>query len=596
MAKKALMYSVCCSAVLSSLIVQASPTVAAPTQATVKANTLNVRSEPSTKGTIIGKIQKNTRVEIKNEKDGWSHVVYQGKAGWISSTYVQKQNVTSTTAPSQSTLASAVVNASTLNVRSTPSTNGPILTKLPRNTKVTILSIKGEWSQILTSSNQVGWVASQYVKGTSQAVQPATPSSSNTGSSLEVKVVTASSLNVRSSASTSGQVLTKVTRNTKVTVLSVKGEWSQVRTSNNQVGWVANQYLASTNSQPTQPALPVPNPESEEAKIVSASSLNVRSVPSTNGQILMSLLKNTEVHVLKVEGDWTRIKTKDNRIGWVASQYLIAKQTTSQPNEPSEQAKIAFVNASSLNVRAVPSINGNVLASLPNQTEVYVMKANGNWTQIKTKNNQIGWVASQYLTTSNPVVTPTPNPVSSPFLKGETIVLDAGHGGKDPGAVANGISEKDVTMGVIKHVQQMLLSAGVNVIMTRSNDTYPTLGGRVDVANKNKADLFISIHVNAGPPSAQGAETFYDSSRNPRSEEGKKLAEEIQRQLVSLVGMKDRKVKAAGFQVIKYTNMPSVLVELGFVTNASDAKKLATQQELYAQAIVNGIIMYYEKQ
>ncbi|WP_110111966.1 N-acetylmuramoyl-L-alanine amidase [Bacillus sp. CGMCC 1.16541] len=524
MAKKSLLYGVCCSAMLSSLIINAMPSSAAVTQATVKVDTLNFRSVPSTNGAIIGKLHKNTQIEIKSEKDGWSNVLYEGKTGWVSSSYIKKQEVDQVKEkPTQSSVTSAVVNASMLNVRSTANTSGAIVTKLPKNTTVTVLSVKGNWSQVRTNSNQSGWVANQYL--TAATNQPAKP--------------------VPSSPATPGSTI------------------------------------------------------NEEMKTVKASSLNVRSIPSTTGNILMSLSKNTDVYVLKVEGDWTRIKTSDNRIGWVASQYLgDQKQTSPTPTQPSESLKVAFVNASVLNVRSVPSINGQVLTSLSNQTEVKVVKTSGSWTQIQLKPNQVGWVASQYLTTSRPV-TPTPNPslpVSSEVLKGETIVLDAGHGGKDPGAVANGISEKDVTMDVIYHVEKKLRAAGATVIMTRSNDTYPTLGDRVDIANKNKADLFISVHVNAASPDAQGAETYYDSSRNPRSQEGKKLAEEIQRQLVSLVGMKDRKVKSAGFQVIKYTNMPSVLVELGFVTNKEDAKKLASQRELYAQAIVNGILAYYEKQ
>ena len=153
--------------------------------------------------------------------------------------------------------------------------------------------------------------------------------------------------------------------------------------------------------------------------------------------------------------------------------------------------------------------------------------------------------------------------------------------------------EKDITLDVVQQLEKRVKAAGANVTLTRSSDTYPTLGDRVEIANQKGADIFVSVHVNSGSSTALGTETYYNSSKNPQSEESKQLANEIQKQIVSLLGTKDRGVKDADFQVIKYTKMPSVLVELGFVTNSEDAKKLDEQRSLYAEAIYNGIIAYY---
>ncbi|WP_394237522.1 N-acetylmuramoyl-L-alanine amidase [Niallia oryzisoli] len=180
----------------------------------------------------------------------------------------------------------------------------------------------------------------------------------------------------------------------------------------------------------------------------------------------------------------------------------------------------------------------------------------------------------------------------SNVLESQVFVLDAGHGGKDPGTTGNNMFEKDITLDVIELLEKKIKSTGANVILTRNSDTYPTLDDRVKIANQNGADIFVSVHVNSGPSTAYGTETYYDTSQNPQSE-SKKLATEIQKQIVSLLGMKERGIKNEEFKVITYTKIPSVLVELGFVTNSEDANKLADQRGLYADAIYNGILAYY---
>ncbi|MDA6790854.1 N-acetylmuramoyl-L-alanine amidase, partial [Escherichia coli] len=89
------------------------------------------------------------------------------------------------------------------------------------------------------------------------------------------------------------------------------------------------------------------------------------------------------------------------------------------------------------------------------------------------------------------------------------IVLDAGHGGKDPGTSGNELFEKEITLDVEKRVEAKLKKAGANVILTRSSDTFPTLEERVGIAKRNNAEIFVSIHANSGEPSANGTETYY---------------------------------------------------------------------------------------
>lgn len=268
------------------------------------------------------------------------------------------------------------------------------------------------------------------------------------------------------------------------------------------------------------------------------------------------------------------------------------KIPSKQPNletKPTDSTKTATVTADVLNVRSGSSTNSRVIGQLSFGNVVNITSVDGSWARILYK-DQIGYVSTSYLNmgsnTSNP---------KAINLENQVIVLDAGHGGKDPGAVGNGMYEKDIVFEVINFLEQKMKDTGAKVILTRNSDTYPSLNDRVKIANQNNADIFVSVHANAGPSTAHGTETYFDSSKNPQSEEGKKLAAEIQKQIVSLLGTRDRGVKDAEFLVITQTKMPSVLVELGFISNSDDAKKLAEQRSLFADAIYNGIVAYYEK-
>ena len=178
--------------------------------------------------------------------------------------------------------------------------------------------------------------------------------------------------------------------------------------------------------------------------------------------------------------------------------------------------------------------------------------------------------------------------------KMKRICIDAGHGGKDPGAAGrSGLNEKDVNMQVALKVADLLMDRYV-VVMTRTDDQYVSLGKRCDIANQSKSRLFVSIHCNAAENhEANGIETFhyYTSTR------GKLFANAIQRGLIALTDRRDRGVKAAGFQVLRDTSMPATLVELGFITNTEEEQLLQKEefQNACAKAIVKGIDDFFDR-
>jgi N-acetylmuramoyl-L-alanine amidase len=190
---------------------------------------------------------------------------------------------------------------------------------------------------------------------------------------------------------------------------------------------------------------------------------------------------------------------------------------------------------------------------------------------------------------------PEPNTLPSVPQGRVVVVIDPGHGGRDPGAVGiNGLQEKNVIFPISLRVAEILESQGITVVLTRNTDSTLDLQGRVDIAERARGNVFVSIHANAismSRPDVNGVETYY------ASESGRRLAAAIQASMLTATGMNDRGVKQARFFVIRRTSMPAALVEVGFVTGASDAPRLADPawRETAANAIARGILQYISR-
>ncbi len=204
-------------------------------------------------------------------------------------------------------------------------------------------------------------------------------------------------------------------------------------------------------------------------------------------------------------------------------------------------------------------------------------------------------------TNSNPSDYNNLPPLSNPSrplnrsVKSKTLVIiDPGHGGKDPGAIGiGGIQEKQIVMSISKQVAQILEQQGIQVRLTRNSDYFISLEGRTQMANRADADVFVSIHANSAgisKPHVSGLETYYFQS-------GRSLAAIIHRNILNRVDVNDRKVRQARFYVLRKSDMPSVLVETGFVTGSEDAAKLSnpSYQRKMAEGIAYGIIEYLQR-
>ncbi|MBR1619099.1 N-acetylmuramoyl-L-alanine amidase [bacterium] len=237
--------------------------------------------------------------------------------------------------------------------------------------------------------------------------------------------------------------------------------------------------------------------------------------------------------------------------------------------------------------------NGGVKFAIPikndDKCDIY-LGANGKTLRIKLH------TAEKY-TPANDTQTSEPEIIVPAVVKKHTagkkyVVIDAGHGGTDYGAIRNGINEKDITLDISKRVQAGLEKKGYNVAMTRTDDTYVSLQDRVEFSEIFNPDIFVSIHVNSSnSESPSGIETHYYKDNSL------KLAKHIHASMLNNINSKDRGLFKSKFYVINHTTAPAILVEIGFISNPNERAQLVTEsrKNATAKAIIEGIDGYFKK-
>ena len=249
-----------------------------------------------------------------------------------------------------------------------------------------------------------------------------------------------------------------------------------------------------------------------------------------------------------------------------------------------------------LNMRSGPSADTALVTSIPNGSIVRLAidtKDDATWVRVKA-GDKVGYVHSGYLSDKKPThVSTNPN---SPLAK-KLIVLDPGHGGSDPGAIGFGYAEKTATLAISNYAKKYFDQSPFQVAMTRTNDTFVSLANRVRFVHNRNADAFVSIHINsASSSSATGLESYYSASRAAGDiRASRALTTYMQHRMLEAWGLSNRGVKTAPFYVIRWTNMPSTLLEMGFISNKNDNYRIRTpkHQEQMGRAVYLGALDYY---
>ena len=257
-----------------------------------------------------------------------------------------------------------IVTATSLNVRSGPATSYTTKFIVNKGDNVTVEDSADGWYKITTKDGKNGWASSKYIQ-----------TSQNT---TTTKVVSVSSLNMRSGPSTSYNIIEVLTKDTQVEVISIEDGWAKIK-YNSKTGYVSNQYLSDKKVE-----------EVTQIKYVNATTLNVRSGPSTTYSIIDTLKQNDEVKVISIEDGWAKIKHNDE-IGYVSAEYLSDKKV-----EEVKQTK--YVNATTLNVRSGPDTTYEILTTYKYGQEVKVVNISEDkeWAKIKY-NDEYAYVSNKYL-------------------------------------------------------------------------------------------------------------------------------------------------------------------------------------------------------
>ncbi|MBK3493404.1 SH3 domain-containing protein [Viridibacillus sp. YIM B01967] len=525
------------------------------------------------------------------------------------------------------------VTASQLTLREGPSTSTKKLTSIPKDKKLTKISTKGTWFKV-KYSGKTGWVSSKYLSKVTTTVSKAT------------KTATAKvdNLNIRSGAAATFKSLGKLTKGTKGTVLDEKNGWVRIKTDK-YTGWVSKSYLTiktTTSSNTTNTA--ATNDNVGKYFLVTIADLNVREKAfSTAGTAILGTVKKGSVFkILKQSGDWIHIEYKTSKKGWVSSKTAYGKistkkpttQTsnpneeedledlpTEEPEEPEEPtdtpednvtyskpSKLEYINIQSgyLNIRSKPNTKGTILsqANAGNYYTVlqYATYPSNEWVYVEYAPGKKGWISNN---TSNSYITltdPATNPVAT---SKKTIILDAGHGGSDPGAGGGGYTEASLTYAFTLKTKSQLESMGYTVYTTRSQYSACSISPnktidlqcRVNLAKTKKADIFVSIHMNSASATAKGTETYY-SLGNPYPTKSRQLANAVHNSYQPAMGSKNRLVKQYGFYVNRMATVPSILLEVGFISNIEDRSKLinSAHQTNVSRSIALGIHNYFKAQ
>lgn len=489
----------------------------------------------------------------------------------------------SSTAATSATLTQVKVNVDVLNARSGPGLKYEIVGKVKQGVTLSVTQQDGQWLKVNLPGGKEGWVAGWLVVAAEEQ------------STIITVTSTVNQLNVRSGPSQSFTVIDQINTNETYPYLEERGNWIKIKLSGDRSGWVASWFVTKKVSSTQlsdsnqQPATSIQSgPLGSKEVIVQPSILNLRDGPSLESQIVGKLEKGTRLTVLEQKGDWLRVQSAHGTTGWVAA--WLVEQPGQQTANSGPTVKILHAGT---NIRSGPGTNYAVVHRA-NMGDVFpVLSKEGDWFKIRLANGETAYVAGWIVAAEG--IANVQRPSLSTYLQGKTIVVDPGHGGIDNGATGLHLLtlEKDMNLQVSNILVAKLRGAGANVILTREDDRKIPLQTRVDIAIKNKADAFISIHHNTHSDSRiNGTITYFYSDGDDRT-----LARLIQQEVVKRNGRQDLKARRGNFFVLRENPQLAVLVELGFLTNMQEEIVIRSKefQERSAEGIFQGILLYFQQ-
>lgn len=509
---------------------------------------------------------------------------------------------------SEETFSSAASNNATIasdfiNVRSGPGLSYDVLDKLDHGKQLEILSSSEEWLQV-KYDGRTGWVASWLVTYTNEAL-----------STEHTEIISQTDgLNFRSNPSIDAPILTRMNAGERAKLLSDDGgDWLHVEL-NGMNGWVYAQYTSIVTDkkeekepdkqatkveeeQPTETTIEKQN-ETYETFTVAVDTLNVRKNANQSSKKIAVIHKDEKYPITQTDGNWVKIKINDKKEGWVYAFHgnLTRAQTASnQTNSTHTATKKVTILSNGTNIRKETSTSAEIVTRANAGDQFPIVAEHGDWYEISLVNGETAFLANWVVSVIDGTATATKKKKAKRIpgtLNGLTIVVDPGHGGNDRGTTGvRGTFEKTITLKTAELLAAKLKSAGATVHLTRETDRYISLQDRVWTGLQKDADAFISLHYDANPnPEINGFTTYYQHPNQAT------FAKAIDSGLNSTVSLKNRGVQPADYYVLRKNKENAVLIELGFLSNASEEMTINTNKfrEQATYGIYTGILNYFD--
>lgn len=615
---------------------------------------LNIRSTPSTKGDIVGKLKAGEQVEIVERSGDWLKIKSKAREGFVYSAYVQVHTTKNTENPSSNKI-TVYVNGELLPLPiEPPIIDGRVL--VPFRGIGETLGIRVNWladkrqveaidpnKKVLFTIGQkkvqvnnesidlnpaptifmnrtviplrffaesygaeVLWNDKERKVSIVQTMAPESPNEDQTvgdeiRSTILAIIAAEESIAVYTEPSKDSETLGELELGDQVNIYEEpqaeelnQEKWLEID-FNEQLGYIAADSIR-------------PIVETISGKVTSTG-LNIREMANVESRTIGQLKKGEEIVIFEFDGNWARFKYNGNW-GYVHTYYLDMKQNK-KPFTALASPKLENENNRSWlswdKLGAVTTThrlieNGVEIEATAPTVDQWIDETHPAINRIEYSTSTKGSKIRIYLNKGYQfVVRHSANTVRITLLNSglvdKRIVIDAGHGGVDPGAIGvTGLSEKEVNLAVANKLVTLLENAGARVILTRSADTSLTLADRVKRTNDMDADVFVSIHADSFKATSQGSTTFYHSGKNPSWQQSKKLADITIEKITSQLGTVNRGSNDKSLFVIRENEIPAILVEMAFLSNPTEEAMLKTDEtrQKAAQAIFDSLVEFYK--
>ncbi|WP_064092470.1 SH3 domain-containing protein [Rossellomorea aquimaris] len=306
---------------------------------TVSANGLRVRQGPSTSDGIVSVLYKGDKVTITNQKGSWLSIEAGNIKGWVHQDYVSQTLSNSPSAPVKNTESKqGIITVSSLNVRESPSLSSTVLGVVHKGTRVDLTGSISGWYEIKFGTKKA-WISDKYVEDSSSS--SGSESSASVQQSL-VGTITVYSLNVRDKASLNGNVVGKVSKGEKYTILKEENNWYQISFSNGNSGWVAGWFVQKTVEAPPQENSS--QSHSNERVTILYNGTNIRSESNVQSRVVKRANSGETFQVMGKSGDWYEIKLENGSLAFVAGWIVSIQSNTGSTTNPSPTSKSGIRN------------------------------------------------------------------------------------------------------------------------------------------------------------------------------------------------------------------------------------------------------------